>query len=217
MSSSRMLFVMAIGLSAAACSTTTYTTTQAAAPAGPIVVTGSEQACMDYGFTAGTVAYDRCVSREHEARLRGRVVLGYSEAQPVRLVLPTVWGPVPAPMTAASAARSTPATIATARPRSMSRRPRRPTPRSIRLPATTPRPRRRPTWKAGMRIPPAFRPLGTSMVSAMMPKVTGSIGTGTSSARSRRSPRGIDGGTACVDLCSCWPDGHGVQRRSAEA
>lgn len=81
MSRSRMLCVMAIGLSAAACSTTTYTTTQAAAPAGPIVVTGSEQACIDYGFTAGTVAYDRCVSREHEARLRGRVAVGYSNAQ----------------------------------------------------------------------------------------------------------------------------------------
>jgi hypothetical protein len=81
MSRSRMFFVVAIGLSAAACSTTTYTTTQAAAPAGPIVMTSSEQACIDYGFTAGTVAYDRCVSREHEARLRGRVVVGYSEAQ----------------------------------------------------------------------------------------------------------------------------------------
>jgi hypothetical protein len=81
MSRSRILCVMAIGLSAAACSSTTYTTTQAAAPAGPVIVTGSEQACIDYGFTAGTVGYDRCVSREHEARLRGRVVGGYSEAQ----------------------------------------------------------------------------------------------------------------------------------------
>jgi hypothetical protein len=76
-----MLCVMAIGLSAAACSSTTYTTTQAAAPAGPVVVTGSEQACIDYGFTAGTVAYDRCVSREHEARLRGRMDVGYSDAR----------------------------------------------------------------------------------------------------------------------------------------
>lgn len=81
MSRSRMFLAIAAGLSAAACSTTTYTTTQAAAPAGPVVVTGTEQACIDYGFTAGTVAYDRCVSREHEARLRGRVAGGYSEAQ----------------------------------------------------------------------------------------------------------------------------------------
>ena len=50
MTRSRMLFVMAVGLSAAACSTTTYTTTQAVAPAGPIVLTSSEQACVDYGF-----------------------------------------------------------------------------------------------------------------------------------------------------------------------
>ena len=81
MTRSRMLFVMAVGLSAAACSTTTYTTTQAVAPAGPIVLTSSEQACVDYGFSPGTVGYDRCVGREHEARLRGRVVYGYSEAQ----------------------------------------------------------------------------------------------------------------------------------------
>ncbi len=80
MTRSRMLFVMAMGLSAAACSSTTYTT-QAVVPAGPVVLTSSEQACLDYGFMAGTVAYDRCVSREHEARLRGRVVYGYSEAQ----------------------------------------------------------------------------------------------------------------------------------------
>lgn len=80
MTRSRTLIVMAIGLSAAACSSTTYTT-QAVAPAGPIVLTSSEQACVDYGFSPGTVGYNRCVTREHEARLRGRVVYGYSEAQ----------------------------------------------------------------------------------------------------------------------------------------
>ncbi|MBS0537748.1 MAG: hypothetical protein JSR47_03265 [Proteobacteria bacterium] len=69
---------MAIGLSAAACST--YTTTTAVAPA-PVVASGSQQACVDYGFTPGTGAYDRCVSREHEARLRGRVAVGYADAQ----------------------------------------------------------------------------------------------------------------------------------------
>ena len=36
---------------------------------------------MDYGFTPGTGAYDRCVTREHEARVRGRVMPGYAEAQ----------------------------------------------------------------------------------------------------------------------------------------
>lgn len=78
MTASRMLFAMAIGLSAAACST--YSTTTAVAPA-PVVVTGSQQACVDYGFTPGTGAYDRCVSREHEARVRGRVARDYAEAQ----------------------------------------------------------------------------------------------------------------------------------------
>ncbi len=80
MTCSKMLFVMAIGLSAAACSTYSTTTQQAAAP-GPIRVTGSEQACLDYGFDAGTVAYDRCVGREREARARGRVTRDYAQAQ----------------------------------------------------------------------------------------------------------------------------------------
>jgi hypothetical protein len=80
MTRSRMLFVMAMGLSAAACSNTTYTT-QAVVPAGPLVLTSSEQACADYGFSPGTVGYDRCVTREHDARVSGRVVYGYSEAQ----------------------------------------------------------------------------------------------------------------------------------------
>ena len=44
----------------------TSTTTQAVAP-GPL--TASEQVCVDYGFTPGTGAYDRCVSREHAARV----------------------------------------------------------------------------------------------------------------------------------------------------
>lgn len=80
MNPTKLLCVMAFGLSAAACSTYSTTATQAVVP-GPIVLTGSEQACMDYGFVAGTVGYDRCVTREREARLRGRVVATYSEGQ----------------------------------------------------------------------------------------------------------------------------------------
>jgi hypothetical protein len=82
MHTTKLLYVMAIGLSAAAC-TSTYstTTTQAAAGPGPIVRTASEQACIDYGFSAGTVGFDRCVTREREARLRGRVIATYSDAQ----------------------------------------------------------------------------------------------------------------------------------------
>jgi hypothetical protein len=81
MNPSKILCVMAFGLSAAACTTYSSTTTQAVADPGPVVLTSSEQACVDYGFTPSTVGYDRCVSREHEARLRGRVVATYSQAQ----------------------------------------------------------------------------------------------------------------------------------------
>jgi hypothetical protein len=81
MTPTKLAFMMAIGLSAGACSTYSTTTTQAVADPGPVILTGSEQACADYGFPPGTVGYDRCVSREHEARLRGRVVATYSQAQ----------------------------------------------------------------------------------------------------------------------------------------
>ena len=81
MNPTKLLCTVAFGLSAAACSTYSSTTTQAVADPGPVVLTGSEQTCLDYGFSAGTVGYDRCVSREHEARLRGRVVATYSQAQ----------------------------------------------------------------------------------------------------------------------------------------
>jgi len=80
MNPTKLLCTMAIGLSAAACST--YTTTQAVVdPGPPVIVTNSEQACLDYGFPPGTIGYDRCVTREREARLRGRVVASYSESQ----------------------------------------------------------------------------------------------------------------------------------------
>jgi len=74
--------VVAVGLSAAAC---TYTsTTTAAIPPGPrpvYVASASGQACIEYGFPPGTIGYDRCVQREQEARARGRVSRDYAEAQ----------------------------------------------------------------------------------------------------------------------------------------
>jgi hypothetical protein len=73
----QLFTVVALGLVATGC-TYTSTTTQAVAP-GPR--TASEQACVDYGFIPGTGAYDRCVSREHAARVQGRVVRGYAEAR----------------------------------------------------------------------------------------------------------------------------------------
>ena len=74
-----MFAVLTAGLLATGCS---YTETRAVAPGPvPVAVTGSQQACLDYGFAAGTAAYDRCIGREREARARGRVIRGYAESQ----------------------------------------------------------------------------------------------------------------------------------------
>ena len=73
----QLFTVVAVGLVATGC--TYSSTTQAVVPAGPL--SASEQACVDYGFTPGTGAYERCVSREHAARVQGRVVRGYAEAR----------------------------------------------------------------------------------------------------------------------------------------
>jgi hypothetical protein len=82
----KLLAVAAIGLSAAACSYSSTTTASApppvsAVPAGTVIVpTGSQQACMDYGFAPGTASYDRCVRLEADARARGRASMTYSQA-----------------------------------------------------------------------------------------------------------------------------------------
>jgi hypothetical protein len=72
----KFLVVMAAGLSAAACSSTTTTYERPSA----YRISGSEQACLDYGFVAGTDAYNRCVSREAAARAQGRVPVTYTVA-----------------------------------------------------------------------------------------------------------------------------------------
>lgn len=72
----KFLVVMAVGLTAAACSSTTTTYERPAA----YRVSGSEQACVDYGFVVGTDAYNRCVSREATARAQGRVPVTYAVA-----------------------------------------------------------------------------------------------------------------------------------------
>ena len=77
MTISKILTVAALGLSAAACSSTTYETRTASTP---YAVTSSEQACVDYGFRVGTDNYNRCVSREAAARAQGRVPVGYTVA-----------------------------------------------------------------------------------------------------------------------------------------
>jgi len=77
MTPAKLLVVAAIGLSASACS---YTTTTAQAPV-PVYRGGSEQACLDYGFRPGTDSYSRCVVRESEARVTGRVPSDYTTAR----------------------------------------------------------------------------------------------------------------------------------------
>lgn len=77
MTAARILAATALVLSAAACSSTTYET-RTASP--PYRVTGAEQACLDYGFRAGTESYNRCVAREAAARARGRMPMSYTVA-----------------------------------------------------------------------------------------------------------------------------------------
>lgn len=82
MMSAKLFAVVAVGLSAAAC--TYSSTTMSAIPSGPgRIVTGSAsaQACVEYGFPPGSVGYERCVQREQEARAQGRVSRDYSESQ----------------------------------------------------------------------------------------------------------------------------------------
>jgi len=73
MTLARLFIVAVVGTSAGACSYSTTTTTVPASAYRP----GAEQACVDYGFRAGTDAYNRCVSREAEARALGRAPVTY--------------------------------------------------------------------------------------------------------------------------------------------
>lgn len=75
-----LFVVVAIGLSAAACSYNS-TTTIPAAPGPVLAASPSAEACLDYGFVPGTIAYSRCIERTHAARVAGRAARGYAEAQ----------------------------------------------------------------------------------------------------------------------------------------
>jgi len=78
----KLFAVVAVGLSATACSYSSTTTAAIPAAPGPVVVgSPSAQACVEYGFVPGTVAYNRCVEREHAARVSGRVARDYAEAR----------------------------------------------------------------------------------------------------------------------------------------
>ena len=117
----KLLAVVAVGLSAAAC--TYNSTTTSAVPPGPgpvYVASGAGQACVEYGFPPGTIGYSRCVQREQEARARGRVPRDYAEAQLAADARDACYSyglqPGTAPTTAASAARWIPAAGGPTRP-----------------------------------------------------------------------------------------------------
>ena len=86
----KVLVVMAAGLTAAACSSTTTTYERPAA----YRISSSEQACRDYGFVAGTDAYNLGLSERRanavKTDLAGRSIagkrmnpVGYGESRPI--------------------------------------------------------------------------------------------------------------------------------------
>jgi hypothetical protein len=76
----KLLAAVSVGLVAAACSGP-YDR-QAPIPSyASRALTQSERNCLDYGFAAGSGAYDRCVQRESSARAAGRVNRDYAEAR----------------------------------------------------------------------------------------------------------------------------------------
>lgn len=80
----RTLATISIGLLSAACQAPyNQNASTASAPyygdTSP-TLQSSNQACADYGFQAGTMSYDQCVSREQAARSTGRVNRNYAPA-----------------------------------------------------------------------------------------------------------------------------------------
>ena len=73
----KMMAALSVGFLAAACASP-YDR-QASMPVRTASV--SQQNCLDYGFAAGSGAYDRCVQREANARAAGRMERSYAEAR----------------------------------------------------------------------------------------------------------------------------------------
>ena len=74
----KILATISLGLLAAACSSTEHRTVSPAYGSG--IYQSSNQACLDYGFVAGTNAYSRCVTTEQAARVNYRPSPGYAPA-----------------------------------------------------------------------------------------------------------------------------------------
>ncbi len=81
----RLLTTISIGLLSAACQSPYQQQARYPGPATPpmstVAYSTSEQACTDYGFSAGTGAFDRCVQRERSSRSAGRVNRDYAQAR----------------------------------------------------------------------------------------------------------------------------------------
>ena len=72
---------ISLGLLAAACQSPSQQARYASPPAPAYAHASSEQVCTEYGFTAGTITFDRCVSQERAARAHGRVSRDYSQTR----------------------------------------------------------------------------------------------------------------------------------------
>lgn len=72
----KILATISFGLLAAACSSTEHRTVSPAYGSG--IYQSSNQACLDYGFVTGTVAYSRCVTTEQAARANYRPSPSYA-------------------------------------------------------------------------------------------------------------------------------------------
>ena len=76
----KLLAAISLGFLAAACAGP-YDRQAPVPPSTSRAPTLSERNCMDYGFTPGSSAFDRCVQREARARQAGRVAQDYAEAR----------------------------------------------------------------------------------------------------------------------------------------
>lgn len=82
MLNSRLAAALSLGLLAAACAGPYDRQAPVPAPYNTSrAPTLSERNCMDYGFTAGSSAFDRCVQQESRSRQAGRVNRDYAEAR----------------------------------------------------------------------------------------------------------------------------------------
>jgi len=78
----KLLAALSLGVLAAACAGPYDRQAPTPAPYNSArAPTPSERNCIDYGFAAGSAAFNRCVQREARAREAGRVNRDYAEAR----------------------------------------------------------------------------------------------------------------------------------------